>query len=132
MAKILLVEDDRFLRRAGEVSLRHQGFEVVSATDGEDGLRVAFTQTFDVVLIDLLMPKIPGIEVLVALKGDDRTRSIPVVILSNSSRDEDKQRAIQLGAVGYYVKANLSLKRLGAELTQLLRQTVTTPSDCNR
>ena len=119
MTRILLVEDDRFLRRACEVSLREQGFDVTSATDGEEGLRLAREGTFDIILLDLLMPKIPGIEVLAALKAADATRAIPVVILSNSSREEDKQRARELGAANYYVKANLSLKRLGMELTRL-------------
>lgn len=118
---MLLVEDDRFLRRACEASLRQRGFDVVSATDGEEGLRLAReTPPPEVVLLDLLMPKVPGIEVLRALKADPATKEIPVVILSNSSRDEDKREAIQLGAVGYYVKANLSLKELAAQVGQLI------------
>ena len=120
MTRILLVEDDRFLRRACEVSLGQQGFQITSACDGEEGLRMALSGTFDVILLDLLMPKKPGIEVLQALKATEHTRHIPVVILSNSSREEDKKRAASLGAVGYYVKANLSLKALGAELRRLV------------
>ena len=118
--RVLLVEDDRFLRRACEASLGQQGFDVTSATDGEEGLRLASTGPFDVVLLDLLMPKLPGIKVLAALKADPATRGIPVLILSNSSRDEDKARAVELGAVGYFVKANLSLKLLSAEIRRLL------------
>jgi putative two-component system response regulator len=94
---------------------------VVTATDGEDGLRLAReTPRPDVVLLDLLMPKMSGIEVLRALKGDADTRGIPVVILSNSSREEDRRVAAQLGAVGYYVKANLSLKELAAQVGRLI------------
>ena len=122
MTRILLVEDDRFLRRACEVSLREQGFDVTSATDGEEGLRLAREGGFDIILLDLLMPKIPGIEVLAALKADEGTRAVPVVILSNSSREEDKQRARDLGGASYYVKANLSLKKLAMDLTHLLGQ----------
>ncbi len=100
--RVLLVEEDKFLRRACEASLRQRGFDVVSATDGEEGLRLAREAPYpEVVLLDLLMPKMPGIEVLRALKADPATRGIPVVILSNSSRDEDKQEAVKLGAVGY-------------------------------
>lgn len=120
--RVLVVEDDKFLRRACEASLRQRGFEVVVATEGDEGLRLARTEPLpDVVLLDLLMPKLPGIEVLRALKEDPSTASIPVLILSNSSRDEDKQRAVQLGAAGYYVKANLSLKDLAAEVEKLVR-----------
>lgn len=120
--RVLLVEDDKFLRRACEASLRQRGFDVISATDGEEGLRLAReTPHPEVVLLDLLMPKVPGIEVLRALKADAATRSIPVVILSNSSRDEDKKEAMLLGAVGYYVKANLSLKDLAAQVAHLIK-----------
>jgi two-component system phosphate regulon response regulator PhoB len=119
--RVLLVEDDKFLRRACEVSLRQRGFTVTTATDGEEGLRLAReTPHPDVVLLDLLMPKVPGIEVLRALKGNPATQSIPVVILSNSSRDEDKREAVRLGAVGYYVKANLSLKELATQISVLI------------
>ena len=120
-ARILLVEDDKFLRRACEASLRQRGFVVVTAIDGEEGLRLAReTPQPDVVLLDLLMPKMSGIEVLRALKADETTANIPVVILSNSSRDEDKREAVALGAFGYFVKANLSLKELAAQVSALL------------
>ena len=121
--RVLVVEDDKFLRRACEASLRQRGFEVIAATEGDEGLRMARAAPLpDVVLLDLLMPKLPGIEVLRALKADEATRAIPVVILSNSSRDDDKQRAAQLGAAGYYVKANLSLKELAAEVEKLVKR----------
>jgi CheY-like chemotaxis protein len=119
--RVLVVEDDRFLRRACEASLSQRGFDVVAATEGDEGLRLARTAPLpDVILLDLLMPKLPGVEVLRALKEDPRTASIPVVILSNSSRDDDKRRAAQLGAAGYYVKANLSLRVLAAEIERLV------------
>lgn len=121
--RVLLVEDDKFLRRACEASLKQRGFEVVTATDGEEGLqRAREGPRPDVILLDLLMPKLPGIDVLRALKGDPSTADIPVVILSNSSRDEDKREAVTLGAVGYYVKANLSLKELAAQVSHLVKE----------
>ena len=119
--RVLLVEDDKFLRRACEASLRQRGFDIVTAMDGEEGLRLARqTPHPHVILLDLLMPKVSGIEMLRALKGDEATAKIPVVILSNSSRDEDKRQAVVLGAVGYYVKANLSLKSLAAQVSELI------------
>lgn len=121
MVKVLLVEDDKFLRRACEASLKQRGFDVVTATEGDEGLRLARTAPHpDIVLLDLLMPKLPGIEVLRALRAEPATATIPVLILSNSSREEDKQQAMQLGAAGYYVKANLSLKDLAAEVERLV------------
>jgi CheY-like chemotaxis protein len=121
--RVLVVEDDKFLRRACEASLRQRGFDVATATDGEEGLRLSRAAPHpDVVLLDLLMPKMSGIEVLRALKADPETAAIPVLILSNSSRDEDKREALALGAVGYYVKANLSLKDLAAQVGTLIEK----------
>lgn len=118
--RILLVEDDRFLRRACEASLRQKGYTVIPATDGEEGLRLARAEMPDLVLLDLLMPKLPGLEVLRALKADPATKAIPVLILSNSSREQDVTEVINLGAVDYWVKANLSLKELGERVSRLL------------
>lgn len=118
--RILLVEDDRFLRRACEASLRQRGFTVIAATDGEEGLRLARADRPDLILLDLLMPKLPGVEVLRALKADPDTKSIPVLILSNSSREQDVSEVLSLGAVDYWVKANLSLKELGERVARLL------------
>ena len=121
-SRVLLVEDDRSFRQACEASLRQRGCEVVTAPDGEEGLRLArATPQVDLVLLDSLMPKVPGIEVLRALKSQPETAAIPVVILSNSSREDDKQQALQFGAAGYYVKANLSLRELAVQVDQLVR-----------
>lgn len=121
-ARVLLVEDDKFLRRACEASLRQRGFDVIPATDGAEGLRLARAEPYpDVILLDLLMPKLPGIEVLRAVKANPATAPIPVLILSNSSRQEDKLQALQLGAAGYYLKANLSLKELAADVEKLVK-----------
>ena len=122
-ARILLVEDDKFLRRACEASLRQRGFDVTTANDGEEGLRLAQAAPYaDVILLDLLMPKMPGIEVLRALKALPETEKIPVLILSNSSREDDKLQAMELGAAGYYVKANLSLRELAVQVDQLVHR----------
>lgn len=118
--RILVVEDDRFLRRACEASLRQRGFTVLTAVDGEEGLRLARTETPHVILLDLLMPKITGLDVLRALKAAEGTRGIPVLVLSNSSREQDVQEVMNLGAVGYLVKAHLSLQELGDRVTRLL------------
>jgi two-component system, OmpR family, response regulator len=117
---VLLVEDDRFLRRACEMSLQQRGFTVKSAVDGEAGLRMALEATPALILLDLLMPRLSGIDMLRQLRADPSGADIPVVILSNSSREEDKRHAAELGAAGYFVKANLSLRALGDEVTRLL------------
>ncbi len=118
--RVLLVEDDRFLRRACEKSLRQQGFTVSSAADGEEALRAVRAEPPDLILLDILMPKLTGIEVLRALKSDEKTRAIPVVVLTNSSKETDVHEIETLGVAGYLVKANLSLQELGHQVKQLL------------
>jgi DNA-binding response OmpR family regulator len=118
--RILLVEDDRFLRRACEASLRQRGFTVLTAADGEEGLRRAREEAPDLVLLDLLMPRLGGLEVLRALRADERTRAMPVLILSNSSREQDVAEIERLGVSGYLVKANLSLQALAERVTAVL------------
>jgi len=118
--KVLLIEDDRFLRRACETGLRKQGFDVLTADDGEEGLRCAREHVPDLILLDMLMPKLSGIETLEILKREERTRGIPVVILSNTSDQSDRDKARDLGAADYLVKASLSLQELGRKITGYL------------
>jgi CheY-like chemotaxis protein len=118
--RILLVEDDRFLRRACEASLRQRGFTVATAADGEEALRSVKAERPDLILLDMLMPKLSGIEVLRALRGDETTRDIRVLVLSNSSREQDMAEVKKLGVAGYFVKADLSLKDLGDKIARLL------------
>ena len=118
--RVLVIEDDRFLRRACETSLRQRGLTVLGARDGEEGLRLARAEAPDLILLDLLMPKLTGLEVLQALRGAEATRSIPVLLLSNSSSPRDIEQIAALGVAGYWVKANLSLQELGDRVTGLL------------
>ncbi|HMH76438.1 MAG TPA: response regulator [Candidatus Udaeobacter sp.] len=118
--RVLLVEDDRFLRRACEISLRQRGFAVTTAADGEEALRNVRADPPDLILLDLLMPKMTGIEVLKTLRAEEATREIRVLILSNSSREQDVEEIKTLGVSGYFVKADLSLQVLGDMVARLL------------
>jgi len=119
--RILLAEDDRFLRKAAEASLRRSGYEVVPAADGEEALRLARSESPHLILLDLIMPKLQGFEVLKALKADPATAAIPVIVLSNLSQDRDVQQAIEGGAASYFVKANLSLQELVRKVEETLK-----------
>jgi len=121
IARILLVEDDRILRRAVETTLRRHGFNVVAADDGEKALRLAKTEVPRLVLLDLIIPKVQGFEVLRRLKQNPKTASIPVLILSNLGQESDVKQAMDLGAVDYLVKANLSLDQLVKKVGELLK-----------
>jgi len=117
--RILLAEDDRFLRRACETSLRQLGFTTLVAVDGEEALRLIRAEQPDLILLDLLMPKVSGLEVLRALRSDAATRAIPVLVLTNSSREQDVREILALGA-DYQIKANLSLQELADHVRRLL------------
>jgi CheY-like chemotaxis protein len=130
-ARILVIEDDKFLRKACEVSLTKRGFTVLTAVDGEEGIRQAREGAPDLILLDMLMPKMTGIETLAALKKEAQTRDIPVVILSNSSIEADVQKAKSLGAVGYLVKAALSLRELGDHVIGFLENAGTPLNEIN-
>jgi len=110
--RVLLAEDDRFLRRAAEARLRRHGLEVLTATDGEEALRVARAEPLDLILLDVVMPKLQGFEVLKALKQDEATAHIPVIVLSNLGQERDVAQAKALGALAFLVKAHLSLQDL--------------------
>ena len=118
--RILLAEDDRFLRKAAETMLKRGGFTVTTAADGEEALRKVRLEPPDLILLDLLMPKMTGIEVLKALRAEEATREIRVLILSNSSREQDVEEIKALGVSGYFVKADLSLQALGDMVARLL------------
>jgi CheY-like chemotaxis protein len=120
MARILLAEDDRFLRKAAEATLRQRGFTVVTAVDGEEALRLARKDVPDLILLDLIMPKLQGFEVLRALKQDPATAHIPVIVLSNLGQAQDVQQTMEGGAVAYFVKANLSLQTLANRVEEVL------------
>ena len=118
--QVLLVEDDRFLRKAAEAMLRKNGFTVRTAADGEEGLRSAQTEPPDIILLDLIMPKLQGFEVLERLKADDATASVPVVVLSNLGQEADVVRAMTAGAAAYFIKSNTSLANLVEQVRVVL------------
>ena len=118
--RILLVEDDRFLRKAAETTLKRNGFEVSTAIDGEDALRSIREEAPDLILLDLIMPKVQGFEVLRIVKADPVTAGIPIIILSNLGQDRDVERALEHGAAAYFIKANLSLDELVKQVRRTL------------
>jgi CheY-like chemotaxis protein len=106
--KILLVEDSKFLRLSTERALSRAGYEVISAADGEEGLRLAREQLPDLILLDLLLPKVSGPDVLKALKLDSTTAAIPVVVMSGLSQ-RNAARLEKDGAFAFLEKSELAL-----------------------
>ena len=111
MAKksVLLIEDDRFLIKIYSNRLKLKGFDIYLSSEGEEGIRMAKDNKPDLVLLDLVLPRMSGFEVLEQLKNNPATKKIPVIILSNLSQKNDKENAEMLGAVDYLVKTDVTL-----------------------
>jgi len=119
--KILFIEDEPDLQRTmGEYLLR-SGFDVVRATDGELGLNLAKKETPDIILLDLILPKMDGFQVLAGLKSQETTRNIPVIVLTNMEGAIDIEKALRLGATTYLVKANYDLSELVDRIKQFIK-----------
>ena len=119
--RILLVEDDRFLRKAAEVRLKRAGYTVITAADGEEALATAQTMRPDLVLLDLIMPRMQGFEVLRVMRTQPHLDGVPIVVLTNLSQDADREQVMTQGATGYLVKANLSLDALADAVGEVLK-----------
>jgi CheY-like chemotaxis protein len=109
------------LRKAAETTLRRHGYVVSTAADGEEALRLVRAESPDLVVLDLIMPKLQGFDVLRSLKQDPSTSRIPVIVMSSLRQDEDKREALNGGATAYFDKANLSLGDLAKEIERVLR-----------
>lgn len=112
MAKILLIEDDPLMVRLYQKIFTFEGHEVGVATDGEDGLKKVKTFQPVLILLDIMMPKMTGLEVLDKLKADPKTAAIPVVILTNLAGQQDAEAALAKGAVKYIVKSEYDPKQV--------------------
>lgn len=117
---ILLVEDDRLLRKAAGHALRRGGFQVLTAGSGDEALRTVSAEIPDLVLLDLIMPGLSGYQVLKALKDNEATADVPVVILTNLGQDSEMQKALAEGAAAYVIKASVSLEDLVALVRNVL------------
>jgi len=102
---ILLVDDDLTLREMYEERLRSEGFEIIQATNGEEAMQKAQESHPNVILLDIMMPKVNGFDVLKQLKADSELKNIPVIILTALIQDVDKEQGKSLGAADYIVKS---------------------------
>lgn len=121
MKNILIIEDDEFLRGLINKKLAAEYFNMLSAIDGEEGLKRAKEEKPDLILLDLVLPKIDGFEILSKLKEDPNTSSIPVIILSNLSQKEDIDKGIKLGAADYIIKAQFTPEEIVEKVKNILK-----------
>jgi CheY-like chemotaxis protein len=121
MIRILLVEDSKFLRLATERALARAGYEVCSAADGDEALLLARQKLPDLILLDMLLPKMSGPDVLKALKQDAATKSIAVVVMTGMS-EKNAARLRQDGAIAFLEKSALELDKGPAKLLTSLQK----------
>jgi len=121
MKKILFIEDESALQKTFGELLKQEGYEMISALDGEIGLRLAKDKKPDLILLDLILPKIHGFEVLKKLKEDKETKEIPIIILTNLEGISDVNKAVELGATTYLVKAQYSMEEVLEKIKKALR-----------
>ena len=115
--KLLLVEDDPFLSSLLKARLAKEGFVVSYAADGEEALELLRKEKPDLVLLDLILPKKSGFEVLEIMRDDPRLIKLPVMIVSNLGQESDIARGKELGAVAYFIKAKTSIDVLAKEIS---------------
>ncbi len=125
--RILIVEDTELLRRMYHDKLVSDGFEVSTASDGLEALTELRNTHFDLVVLDLIMPRMGGLEVLETMKADPRLASIPVVILTNLGEDSAIERALDLGAIDYLIKNSAKPADIAAKIKLTLDNLVPAP-----
>jgi CheY-like chemotaxis protein len=123
MKSILLVEDSRLLRLANERALVKAGYSVVTAGDGEEALRIAYATVPDLILLDMLLPTLGGVQVLQALKSNEITALIPVVVLS-SLPQKNECKLKKEGATAYFEKSQLDLGQNSESLITIVKKTL--------
>ena len=118
---ILLVDDDPLVVRMYQNKLTKDGYAVKIASNGEEALIQVMKEKPDLILLDIMMPKMNGVETLKVLKVEEKTRDIPVIILTNlGDNPEDIESAKRLGALDYLVKANITLKTLSKRVKEVI------------
>ena len=120
MAKILIVEDDPLIARLYQKSLSFEGYNVEVARDGEEGLKKIAENNPPLILLDIMMPKIPGFEVLDRIKSQEETKKIPVIVLTNLASPRDAETALSKGAVKYIVKSEYQPKQIVNMVKEIL------------
>jgi CheY-like chemotaxis protein len=128
MSKIMLVEDDNNLREIYEARLLAEGYEIVAAHDGEEALALAVKEKPDLIISDVMMPKISGFDMLDILRSTPETKDTKVIMMTALSQAEDKSRADKLGADRYLVKSQVTLEDVAKIAREVLEGTSGAPA----
>lgn len=119
---ILLVEDDAFLLNMYATKFEVDGYEVLLASDGEAAVRIALeAEKLDVILLDVQLPKMDGFGVIEILKKNERTKSVPIILLTNMNQKDDLERGMSLGADDYLIKAHFMPSEVIEKVRKVLK-----------
>jgi len=118
---VLFVEDDPSVAQMYKLKLELDGYQVQVAADGEAAVQMATKDPPDIIFLDIRLPKLDGLAVLEALRADERTKAVPVVILSNYSERELVERGLRLGALEYLIKSQTTPAKLATGVESWLR-----------
>ena len=118
--KVLIIEDDKFLTKEYSNVLRLEGFDVLLAFDGEEGLKKIREEKPDLILLDLMLPKKEGFRVLEEYKNDPKLRDIPTIIITNLGQKADIEKGISLGVKDYFVKTDTTTEKLRDKIKEIL------------
>lgn len=117
--KILIIEDEKSLARALELKLTHEGFEATVIFNGEDAVELLKKESYDLILLDLIMPKMDGFTVLAILKV--KKIKTPVIVLTNLSQQNDMRRTKEFGAKEFFIKSNTPIAAIAERVIELLK-----------
>lgn len=120
--KVLLIEDDQFLAKMYTTKLNMEDIAVHLAPDGQEGINLAKAEKPDIILLDIILPKMDGWQVLEALKADAKTKSIPVLLLTNLGQQEDIEKGLKLGATDYLIKAHFTPSEVLDKIKSILNK----------
>jgi CheY-like chemotaxis protein len=120
--KILIIEDDEFVRKLYREQLQHEGFDFVEATNGIEGVEKVKSEHPDLILLDLMLPKMNGFDALVEIKDDKTTKDIPIFVLSNLGQQSDMQIALALGTEDYLIKSDHRLSEVVKRIKKRLEK----------
>ncbi|MFA5318328.1 MAG: response regulator [Patescibacteria group bacterium] len=121
MKKILIIEDEDTISGMYKASMEKAGYSVVLATNGEKGLEMAKTEKPDLILLDIMMPKMDGFTVLEKVKSNDNIKDVPVVMLTNLGQEDDREKGRKLGADDYWVKADFTPAQVNEKIKQYIK-----------
>jgi two-component system, OmpR family, alkaline phosphatase synthesis response regulator PhoP len=117
---VMIAEDDEFLSRVLVDKLEKANFRIITAFDGEEAIQKSTSESVNLIILDIIMPKKTGFDVIDAVKNNPQTKDIPILILSNLGQDSDIETAMKKGATGYFVKSNISLASVVEKVRECL------------